>query len=75
MQTGKQTMEPARSLPYHPAPMDMTMPQPDGRATDMPPLDAQCRRAAGMTAPAMKPVAGNGPRAPAAGTATPLPAQ
>jgi hypothetical protein len=55
--------------------MDMTMPQPDGRATDMPPLDAQCRRAAGMTAPAMKPIAGNGPRAPAAGTATPLPAQ
>jgi hypothetical protein len=44
-------MEPARSLPYHPAPMDMTMPQPDGLAADVPPLDAPCRRAAATAAP------------------------
>jgi hypothetical protein len=68
-------MEPARSLPYDPALMDMTMPQPDGLATDVPPLYAQCRRAAGMTAPATKRVAGNCPRAPTAGTPSPLPVQ
>jgi len=66
-------MEPARSLPYDPSLMDMTMPQPDGLAADVPPLDAQCRRAAGMTAPATQPVAGNCPRAPTAGTPAALP--
>jgi|HubBroStandDraft_1064217.scaffolds.fasta_scaffold153582_2 hypothetical protein len=69
-------MEPARSLPYDPALMDMTMPQPDGLAADVPPLDAQCRRVAGVTAPATQPVAGNRPgamRAPTAGALAPLP--
>jgi hypothetical protein len=74
-QTEKQTMEPARSLPYDPALMDMTMPQPNGLATDVPPLDAQCRRAAGMTTPATKPAPETRPRAPTAGTATPLQVQ
>jgi hypothetical protein len=74
-ETEKQTMEPARCLPYDPAPMDMTMPQPNGLATDVPPLDAPHHCAAVMTAPATKPAAGSNPRAPTAGTPTPLPVQ
>ena len=68
-------MELARSLPYDPALMDMTMPQPNGLAIDVPPLDAPCRREAGMTAPATGPVTDTCPRAPAAGTAARLPAE
>jgi hypothetical protein len=55
--------------------MDMTMPQPNGLATDVPPLDAPHHCAAVMTAPATKPAAGSNPRAPTAGTPTPLPVQ